>query len=427
MSKIPDMRAAPTDRYGYKVYTSQQYKSAIPKNPTAEILRNFAKNPVVGQPIDAVRDRITRMRYEIRPKVAGRKYTKQIRIIRNIIDNPNIDQTRRKFESMLIADMLVLDAGCFEVCKSDDPNHPLYLYPVDGATVQHVIPMDYTNPFAYKYMQSNSEGNVYFKRDELCFISRNQFTNKPYGLSPVTKAYDYIRYFLDGAESASEQVSLKTADMAIDLGEEATPDTIDKFREYMANEIEGTGKIPILGGAKNAKTMQIRSFTADNLYLNWENFLITVIANAFPYPVEKLINVSADRSTVEDFETRIIEELVKPYAILLEDAYNTHVINALGFGDILEFHYVFEDSEDMKTKKWNRLNSAYTAGTITENEVREAIGLPKSTSKYADLTSDERKAVINKELGVNGFNGLGNVKDTSDSKNASPKGGDNSG
>ena len=144
------MRAAPTDRYGYKVYTSQQYKSAIPKNPTAEILRNFAKNPVVGQPIDAVRDRITRMRYEIRPKVAGRKYTKQIRIIRNIIDNPNIDQTRRKFESMLIADMLVLDAGCFEVCKSDDPNHPLYLYPVDGATVQHVIPMDYTNPFAYK-------------------------------------------------------------------------------------------------------------------------------------------------------------------------------------------------------------------------------------------------------------------------------------
>lgn len=426
-SKIPNMKAAPTDRYGFRVYTSNTYRSTIPKNPTAKILRGFAKTPVVAQPIDAVRDRITRMKYEIRPKVAGRKYTKQIRVVRNIIDNPNIDQTRRKFEAMLIADMLVLDAGCFEVCKSDDPNHPLYLYPVDGATVQHVIPMDYTNPFAYKYMQSNNDGNVYFRRDEMCYMARSQFTDKPYGLSPVLKAYDSIRYFLDGLDSASENVNIKTADMAIDLGEEATTEMVEKLREYMANEIEGTGKIPIIGGTKNAKTMQIRSFTADNLYLNWENFLITLIANAFPYPVEKLINVSADRSTTEDFETRIIEELVKPYAILLEDAYNTHVINALGYGDILEFHYVFEDSEDMKTKKWNRLNNAYVSGTITENEVRAAIGFEKSASKYADLTSDERKAVINKELGVNGFNGLGDVKDTSNAKNSAPRGGDSGG
>ena len=427
LNKIPEMRAAPTDVYGFRTYSSNKFKSTIPKNPTAKMLRNFARNPIVSQPIDAVKDRITRMKYEIRPKVAGRKYTKQIKIIKNIIDNPNIDQTRRKFEAMILSDMVTLDAGCFEVRKSDDINHPLYLYPVDGATVQHVIPIEYTNPFAVKYMQANDKGNVYFTSNEMCYISRNKYTDRPYGLSPITKAYDYIRYFIDGAESASENVNLKTADMMVDLGEDAKPDAIEQFRDYMMNEIEGTGRIPIIGGSKNAKTMQIRSFTADNLYLNWENFLITIIANAFPYPVEKLINVSADRSTTEDFETRIVEELVKPYAILLEDAYNTHVINALGYGDILEFHYVFEDSEEMKTKKWTRLNNAYIAGTITENEFREAVGLPQSTSKYANLTTDERKAVINKELGTNGFNGIGDKKDTSDSKSKSTKGGEVSG
>lgn len=38
-------------------------------------------------------------------------------------------------------------------------------------------------------------------------------------------------------------------------------------------------------------------------------------------------------------------------------------------------------------------------------------------SDYANLAGDERKAVINKELGMNGFNGVGNIKDTSDAKN----------
>lgn len=146
-----------------------------------------------------------------------------------------------------------------------------------------------------------------------------------------------------------------------------------------------------------------------------------MVSNSFPYPVEKMINVSADRSTNDDLEERIIEELVKPYASLLEDAYNTHVINALGFGDILEFKYVYEDSENLKTKKWDRLNNAFIAGTITQNEWRKEIGFDPLISDYADLAGDERKAVINKELGTIGFNGVGSIKDQSDSKNKTIK------
>ena len=214
---------------------------------------------------------------------------------------------------------------------------------------------------------------------------------------------------------------MKMSGMLINLGETATSDEVDKFREYFMNEIEGTGRIPIVGGTKGLDTKQIRSFTEDALYQSWFNLLITMVCSAFPYPVEKMINVSADRSTTEDFEIRIIEELVKPYANLLEDAYNTHIINALGFGDILEFKYVYEDSENLKTKKWDRLNNAFIAGTITQNEWRKEIGFDPLISDYADLAGDERKAVINKELGTNGFNGVGSIKDQSDSKNKTIK------
>lgn len=418
--KIPNTKSVPTDRYGSNLFYNKT-KSTLPKNPSYKQLREFAKNPIVSQPIEAVKDRIAKMKYEIKPKIAGRKYTKQIRIIKNIIDFPNVDQTRRSFEAMLLNDVLTLDAGCFEVCKSKNPNHPLYLYPIDGATIQHVIPIDYVNPNAYKYMQCNDKGNVFFTRQELCFISKNKFTYKPFGLSPVLKAYDDIRNFLEVKDNANENVRIRTADMIIDLGENATPEMIDSFREYFSNEIEGTGKIPIVGGSKGVKTCQTRSFTQDNLYINWSNFLITMVSNSFPYPVEKMINVSADRSTNDDLEERIIEELVKPYASLLEDAYNTHVINALGFGDILEFKYVYEDSENLKTKKWDRLNNAFIAGTITQNEWRKEIGFDPLISDYADLAGDERKAVINKELGTNGFNGVGSIKDQSDSKNKTIK------
>ena len=416
LKKIPDSKSIPTDNFGYNTFKTQ-YKSTIPRNPTYRQLREFAKNPIVSQPIEAVKDRIAKMSYEIKPKIRGRKYSKQIKLIKNIIDNPNIDQTRRKFEAMILDDILTLDAGAFEVCKANDPNHPLYLYPIDGATVQHVIPMDYTDIDGYKYMQINDNGNTYFTRRELCFLSKNNFTHKPFGLSPVLKAYDYIRYYIEGVDKTNEDVNTKTSGMLINLGETATSDEVDKFREYFMNEIEGTGRIPIVGGTKGLDTKQIRSFTEDALYQSWFNLLITMVCSAFPYPVEKMINVSADRSTTEDFETRIIDELVKPYANLLEDAYNTHIINALGFGDILEFKYVYEDNENLKTKKWDRLNNAFIAGTITINEWRESVGLNPLISDYADLAGDERKAVINKELGMNGFNGVGNIKDTSDAKN----------
>lgn len=423
--KVPDMRAFPTDRYGSGSFYDKKFRSTIPKNPTYKQLRNFAKNPIVAHPIEAVKDRIAKMDYEIVPKIKGRKYAKQIKLLRNIIDNPNIDQTRRKFESMVLDDILTLDAGAFEICKSSNSRHPLYLYPIDGSTIQHVVPIDYTEPDGYKYMQSNSEGNVYFKRSELCFLSKNNFTYKPYGLSPVLKAYNDIKNLLESIDTTAENVNIKTAGMAINLGEGVTKETVDDFREYFMNEIEGTGRIPIVGGTKGFDSKQIRSFTEDTMYLSWINFLITMVANSFLYPVEKMIKVSADRSTTEDYEQRIIEEVVKPYANLLEDAYNTHVIQALGFGDILEFRYIYEDSESQKTEKWTRMNNAFTTGTITINEWREQLGFIPLVSSYANLAGDERKAVINKELGMNGFNGVGSIKDTSDSREKKPnKGGE---
>jgi hypothetical protein len=69
--KIPNTKSVPTDRYGSNLFYNKT-KSTLPKNPSYKQLREFAKNPIVSQPIEAVKDRIAKMKYEIKPKIAIR-------------------------------------------------------------------------------------------------------------------------------------------------------------------------------------------------------------------------------------------------------------------------------------------------------------------------------------------------------------------
>ena len=56
----------------------------------------------------------------------------------------------------------------------------------------------------------------------------------------------------------------------------------------------------------------------------------------------------------------------------------------------------------------------YYKGAITENEVRNEMGYNLSDSPYANMTYPEKTANINVDLGIaGGFNGNGNMKDTS--------------
>ena len=112
----------------------------------------------------------------------------------------------------------------------------------------------------------------------------------------------------------------------------------------------------------------------------------------------------------------MIQELIDPYSSMVEDFYNTYVIGALGLGGMLRFRFITEESERQKTTKSKRLMNEYYQGAITENEVRKFMGYDESDSKYANVTYPEKTVLINVDNGiVGGFNGVGNIKDTSDS------------
>lgn len=414
-TKTPLGKLLPNQTYMTWLPRGKGKKSVLPKNPTVRQLRNFSRDPVVRRAITIVQDSLARQPYTVEV-IGGRgKKIREIAAVQNCIEHPNLIDSRASFTKRLIDDAMVMDAMCAEVAKSRNQNHPVYLYPVDGSTIQMVVPYDYTDDNAARYVQQQADGMKYFTAKDIAYLQRAYFTYQPYGLSPVMMAYRYIKFYLDSCEQANEKATNATAEFLISLGEGVTAKQREAFIEYMANSIEGTGRIPVVAGSKSVETKQIKAINSDGLYLQWLEKLTMIVGVAFGVPPEKLgLVVANDRSTGQDQENAMIQELIKPYAAMMEDLVNNYVIANMGLGGVLKFKYIFEDSEAQKTMKSKRVVDEYYRGVLTENEVREIMGYETSASKYADMTYPEKTANVNVDLGIaGGFNGNGGIKDTS--------------
>lgn len=410
------MSLLPTQRYGWiNRNASDSQKSVLPKNPTVNQLRRFSRDPIVRRAITVVQDAIARQPYTFEVINSNAKMKRQIQALTNCIEHPNLIDGRKSFTKKLLDDALVLDAMCAEVAVSSDPTHPVYFYPVDGSSIQMVVPYDYTNPNSARYMQYQDGGQKFYSANDIAYLQRQYFTYQPYGLSPVMVAYQYIKFYLDGCEQANDRATNATAEFLISLGEGVTPEQRREFTDYMVNEIEGTGHIPVIAGSSHVDTRQIKAINSDGLYIEWLDKLTKIIGVAFGIPPEKLgLVITNDRSTGEDQENAMVQELIKPYEDMLDDLYNNWLIPKAGLGGLIKFRFIHEESERMKDDKSKRLTEEYRRGCITENEFRYLMGYePNPDPTYANMTYPEKTARINVDLGIaGGFNGNGDIKDT---------------
>ena len=418
--KVPPLRRLlPNQTYSmWKVPSDGLYKTSLPKNPNTVELRRLSKEPIVRKAISIIQDSLSRQPYTI-DVIGGRgKFIKQIATIQNIIEHPNLVDSRESFTKRLLDDAVVVDAMCAEVADSTDPTHPVYLYPVDGSTIQFVVPYDYVDENAARYMQRQEDGMHYFSAKDIAYLQRSYFTYQPFGLSPVMQAYRYIQFYLDSLERSNAKATNGIADFLINLGEDVTEEQRQAFVEYMAKEIQGTGDVPVFAGTK-VDTKQLTMAGVDGLYLQWQEKLTQIIGVAFGLPPERLgIVMPNDRSTGIDQENMMVQEVIRPYGAMMETLINNYIIQRMGYGGMLKFRFLYEESEQQKSTKSTRLVNEYYRSTITENEFRHMMGYPLSTSEYADMTLVEKTAKINVDLGIaGGFHGNGDVMDTSESPN----------
>ena len=355
----------------------------LPK-PTPYNLRRFAETPVARKAINTVKDRVAGMRWRVQPKNARSPdevpdAADRIRILTDNLDAPNSDDSFRSLAEQVLEDVSVGGFGAIEVELSGDPSRPLNLWPVDGASIRMRTDWD-GNPNSPRYVQVagafTPSTQIVLNDDELIYIRLNPRTHTPFGLGRLEVAFESINAFLGAHRYAARLASNSVVQYALwlqDLG----PSQHERLIRWWQDEIEGTGRVPILAVENKPEVLRFGGGTDQDLRLGWQEFLIRVIADAFDLPPFMLgLERDVNRSTAGELADQAFRQAIVPTARLFAEHLTRDAINKkLGWNDM---EFVFTDLDAPNEMEQAQIQEILLRnGVMTVNEVRQLRGLPE--------------------------------------------------
>jgi HK97 family phage portal protein len=366
-------------------------QNLLPK-PTPVNLRRFAETPVVRRAVNVIKDRIASLDWQIKLK---RGFTlamvpdaaERAEVLRHSLEEPNSGDSFRTLIEQVLEDALVGGFGAIEMELTGDPQKPFDLWPVDGATIRIDPKWDGT-PDGTHYGQATGQMGldavIPLRDDELIYLRMNPRTHTPFGLGPLEVAFETVNTFLAAHRFAGKLASNAVVQYALWLNE-TTPSQHERMIRWWQDEIEGTGRVPILSTEQKPEVIRFASGTDADLRLNWQEFLITMVANAFSLPPMVLGQVSdVNRSTAEDQSDEAFRSAVSPLAKLLAEHLTRDLFaKKLGWR---EFEFCFNelDSRDELTQVQIQ-TQLLTAGVLTVDEVRAMRGLGPVAAANASI------------------------------------------
>ncbi|MBV8629821.1 MAG: phage portal protein [Silvibacterium sp.] len=354
---------------------------ALPK-PTPANLRKFAETPVVRRAINLIKDRVASLDWQIRLKrdwktekvgYAARKTA----ILRRALETPNDSDSFRTLIEQVLEDALVGGFGAIEMDLTGDPEKPFELWPVDGATIR-INPKWDGRPDSPRYAQATgiagSDALIPLNDDELIYLRMNPRTHTPFGLGPLEVAFESVNTFLSAHRFAGKLASNSVVQYALWLNE-ATPAQQERLIRWWQDEIEGTGRVPILSTEQKPEVLRFAQGTDADLRLNWQEFLIRMVANAFGLaPMLLGLVQDVNRSTAGELMDEAFHSAITPLARLVAEHLTRDLFaKKLGWP---EFEFVFNELDSRDEMQEIQIQTALlAAGVLTVNEVRAMRGL----------------------------------------------------
>jgi phage portal protein BeeE len=296
----------------------------LPK-PTPMNLRRFAETPVVRRAINVIKDRIAamdwqvRVRRGVRPEDAALAAPK-LRALRRVLEEPNPADSFRSLMEQVIEDALTGGFGAMEMEATGDPERPAVLWPVDGASIRINARWDGqedTPRYAQAVPGQLESGAVELLDRQLMYVRMNPRSFTPFGLGPLEVAFETVNQFLSAHRFAGKLAANTVAQYALWLNE-ATPAQHDRLIRWWQDEIEGTGRVPLLSTQQKPEVLRFAEGTDADLRLAWQEFLIRMVANAFGLP-PLLLGLESDvnRSTASEMADEAFRGAISPLAVLL--------------------------------------------------------------------------------------------------------------
>ena len=221
--------------------------------PTPANLRRFAETPVARRAINVVKDKIACMDWQIRVRrgYSGAKVpyaAAKMAALRLALEEPNQGDSFRTLFEQVLEDVLVGGFGAVEMELTGDRAQPFRLWAVDGATIRVDETWD-GDPAKPRYGQATGrigkDALLPLLDDELMYIRLNPRTHTPFGLGRLEVAFETVNQFLSAGRYAGRLASNSVVQYALWLNE-ATPEQHERLIHWWQDEIEGTGKVPIL-------------------------------------------------------------------------------------------------------------------------------------------------------------------------------------
>jgi phage portal protein BeeE len=369
---------------------------ALPK-PTPANLRRFAETPVVRRAINLIKDRVASMDWQVRLKrdhdpdkvaFAGRR----ARVLRRSLEFPNASDSFRTLIEQAIEDALVGGFGAIEMELTGDPARPFELWPVDGASIR-INPKWDGQPESVRFAQATSlvgpDSVIPLQDNQLIYVRMNPRSYTPFGLGPLEVAFETVNAFLSAHRFAGKLASNAVVQYALWINE-ATPSQHERLIRWWQDEVEGTGRVPLLSTEQKPEVLRFAAGTDADLRLTWQEFLIRMVANAFSLPPVLLgLEQDVNRSTAESLLDEAFHSAIVPLARLVAEHLTRDLFaKRLGWP---EFEFVFNDLDATDEMEEVQMQTALlAAGVLTVDEVRAMRGLrplPAGSPREENVTN----------------------------------------
>jgi HK97 family phage portal protein len=366
--------------------------------PTPANLRRFAETPVARRAINLVKDKIASMDWQVRVRrgyseAAVEEAQLKANILRQCLEEPNSSDSFRTLWEQVIEDTLVGGFGAVEMETTGDPERPFNLYPVDGATIK-IDPAWAGDPAQPRYAQQTgrvgTEALIPLLDDELMYIRLNPRSHTPFGLGRLEVAFETITQFLGANRYAGRLASNSVVQYALWLNE-ATPEQHDRLIRWWQDEIEGTGRVPLLSCEQKPEVLRFAGGTDADLHIAWQEFLLRMIANAFDLPPMLLgLEQDVNKSTAGELADEAFASAIVPVAKLIAEHITRDLFaKRLGWR---EFEFCFNELESRDEMEELQIQvQLLNAHVITVAEVRAMRGLPP-LPEGAGTNGDENEA-----------------------------------
>ena len=359
-----------------------QFPGKLMPKPTPANLRRFAETPVVRRAINVIKDRIAAMDWQVRVRRGVRPgdvaFTeRKLRALRRTLEEPNAVDSFRTLIEQVIEDALTGGFGAIEMEPTGDPDRPAMMWPVDGASIRINARWDgqqETPRYAQAVAGQLESSAVELRDDQLIYVRMNPRSFTPFGLGPLEVAFETVNQFLSAHRFAGKLAANTVAQYALWLNE-ATPTQHDRLIRWWQDEIEGTGRVPLISTQQKPEVLRFAQGTDADLRLAWQEFLIRMVANSFGLP-PLLLGLEADvnQSTASEMTDEAFRGAISPLAMLIAG----HITRDL-FGKCIgwrEFEFAFNElnARDEETELAVQVQ-LLQAGVLTVNEVRAMRGL----------------------------------------------------